>query len=303
MQAVSLLHREAYLLLFLTAAFWGANAVAGKLAVGHVAPLTLSVARWGLACALLSIAGWRQFRDDWPLIRENLPLLGALGFFGFTVFSIALYSALHFTTAINAAILQAGMPAVIFAANFLAFRMTVGLGQITGFLASLLGVVVVVTAGEPLRLLVLDINVGDALLVVAVVVYSGYSVALRRKPDVHWITFMIAITGAAFLTGLPFVALEVATGRFFWPDAQGWAILAFVAIFPSLLGQAFYVRGVGLIGANRAGLFINLVPICGTLMSVVVLGERFGLYHAVALILVLGGIWWAEHTGRSRPRD
>ncbi|MCV0394633.1 MAG: DMT family transporter [Rhizobiaceae bacterium] len=292
------MHRQAYMLLLLTALFWAGNAIAGKLAVGHISPLTLSVARWGVACALLSAAGWRHFRRDWFTIRNHLPLLAGLGFFGFTVFSVALYSALHFTTAINAAILQAGMPAVIFVANFLVFRMSVGVGQVAGFLLSLLGVALVVTAGNPLRLLLLDVNAGDALLILAVAVYSGYSVALRRKPNIHWMSFMIALTGAAFVTGLPFMAFEVAAGSFFWPDMRGWIILAAVAIFPSLLGQAFYVRGVGLIGANRAGLFINLVPIFGTLLSIVILGERFALHHALALALVLGGIWMAEHSGR-----
>lgn len=294
------MHRQAYLLLLLTALFWAGNAIAGKLAIGHISPLTLSVARWGGACAILSIAGWQHFHNDWSRIRGHLPLIAALGFFGFTVFSVALYSALHFTTAINAAILQAGMPAVIFVANFLVFRVGAGVGQVAGFLVSLLGVAIVVTAGNPLRAFLLDVNYGDALLIVAVVAYAGYSVMLRRKPDIHWVSLMIALTGAAFITGLPIIAMEVAAGAFFWPDLTGWAILAAVAIFPSLLGQAFFVRGVNLIGANRAGLFINLVPIFGTLLSIAILGERLAPYHLLAMAFVLGGIWMAEQSGRKR---
>ena len=82
------------------------------------------------------------------------------------------------------------------------------------------------------------------------------------------------------------------------PDARGWSVIFYTAIFPSILAQIFYVRGVELIGANRAGLFVNLVPVFGTLLSVALLGEKFRIYHAVALALVLGGIALAELGGR-----
>ena len=94
------------------------------------------------------------------------------------------------------------------------------------------------------------------------------------------------------------MALEFWYGAGIVPDARGWAVVAYTVVFPSILAQVFYIRGVELIGPNRAGLFINLVPIFGTLMSVLILGEDFQLYHAAAMILVLGGIWLAEHSGR-----
>lgn len=96
------------------------------------------------------------------------------------------------------------------------------------------------------------------------------------------------------MTSLPFVAAEYASGHMVLPDLPGWAIVAYTAIFPSILSQIFYIRGVELIGSNRAGLFINLVPIFGTLLSILILGEDFHFYHALAMALVLGGIWLAE---------
>ena len=125
-------------------------------------------------------------------------------------------------------------------------------------------------------------------MLIGVVVYSGYTVALRRKPAIHWQSLMIVLTGAAFVTTLPFVVAEFAYGAGMLPDARGWAIIAYTAIFPSILSQIFYIRGVELIGANRAGLFINLVPIFGTLLSILILGEDFQLYHAVAMVAGAG---------------
>ena len=292
--------RKAYILLFLTSLFWGGNAVAGKLAVGHVSPMLLTAGRWGLACALLVAIGWRQFRMDWPAIRPKLPLLAVLGMLGFTVFNVALYSALLFTTAINTSIEQAAIPMVIFVANFLLFRTRVATAQILGFLVSIVGVLLTASHGDPTSLLALDLNFGDGLMLVAVLVYGLYTVALRVKPDVHWQSLMVTLTFAAFVTSLPFVAAEAAWGGLIVPDARGWAIVAYVVFFPSLLAQVFYIKGVELIGGNRAGLFINLVPVCGTLLSIVVLGEDFHLYHAVALALVLGGIWLAERSRAAR---
>ncbi len=292
-------HRNAYLLLLLTTLFWGGNAVAGKLAVGHVSPMLLTAARWGLSLVLLLLLGSRRLAADWPQIRAHLPLLTLLGALGFSIFNIALYSALLYTTAINVSIEQAGMPLLIFLANFLFFGVRVSALQIVGFLLSIAGIALTASHGDPARLLALDVNFGDALMLVAVVVYSAYTVALRFRPDIHWQSTMIVLCAAALLTSLPFVVAE-----FWWreagvvPDGRGWAVIAYTVLFPSLLAQVFYIAGVGLIGANRAGLFINLVPIFGTLLSILVLGEDFRLYHALAMALVLGGIWLAETSGR-----
>ncbi len=292
------MHRQAYILLILTMLFWGGNAIAGKLALGHISPMLLTAARWGIAAAILVYLGRKRIAADWPAIRARLPFLMSLGFFGFTIFNVALYSALKYTSAINASIEQAGMPMLIFIVNFLLFGLRASAGQIIGFLLSIVGVAFTASHGAPLRLLQLEINFGDALMLVGVIVYSGYTVALRQKPDVHWQSLMIVLTGSAFVTTLPFVAAEFAYGAGILPDSQGWAIIGYTAIFPSVLSQVFYIRGVELIGANRAGLFINLVPIFGTLLSIIVLGEDFRAYHAIAMALVFGGIWLAETSGR-----
>ena len=289
---------NAYLLLGLTTLFWGGNAVAGKLAVGHVSPMLLTTLRWGLAMAILLAIGWPRLRTDWSKVRRRLLYLTALGALGFTVFNMALYTALIYTSAINASIEQAGIPMLIFAGNFLLFRMRVTWAQIVGFILSLAGVAVAASHGHPVALLNLDINFGDVLMLIAALVYAAYTVALRFRPMIHWQSLMIMLTGTAFVTGIPFALAEFWTANAIVPDAQGWAIVIYTVLFPSILAQIFYIRGVELIGANRAGLFINLVPIFGTLLSILLLGEDFYAYHALAMIMVLGGIWLAEHSGR-----
>jgi drug/metabolite transporter (DMT)-like permease len=295
-------HRKAYSLLLLTTLFWGGNAVAGKLAAGHVSPMLLTTSRWIAAFALLLAIGLPRLKADWPAVLSRFWLLFGLGALGFTVFNVAFYSALVYTTAINVSIEQAGIPMIIFILNFLLFRTRVTAAQIVGFLLSIVGIALTASHGDPARLMELDVNVGDAIMLIAVLVYGMYSVGLRFKPEIHWQSMIIVLAGSATVTSIPFAIAEYFQGAAIVPDAQGWAVIAYTVLFPSIISQVFYIRGVELIGANRAGLFINLVPIFGTLLSILILGEDFQLYHGLAMILVLGGIWLAEHSGRKMAR-
>lgn len=294
------MHRKAYALLILTMLFWGGNSVAGKLAVGHISPMMLTTLRWVIALAVLVPLSWTSLREDWPVIRRNFLLLAALGAIGFTFFTAAMYSALTYTTAINAAIEQAGMPMVIFLANFILFRIRVGWLQIVGFVMSLVGIALTASHGELSRLTGLKINFGDALMLLAVLSYGSYTVALRFKPPIRWQSTIFILSASAFVTSIPFLAWEIASGGLIAPDATGWGVTVYAALLPSVVAQVFYIRGNELIGGNRASLFINLVPIFGIVLSVLILRETFHLFHLVAMTLVLGGIWLAENSGRKQ---
>ncbi|MER8692552.1 DMT family transporter [Mesorhizobium opportunistum] len=301
------MHRSAYIFLLLTTLLWGGNSVAGKLAVDHVSPMTLVFLRWVLAVAILLPIGWRTIQEDWPVVRRHWFVLAALGASGFTLFNTIFYTALNYTTAINVSIEQAAMPVLIIVANFIFFRLRVSWAQIAGVVLTIFGVVLTACHGDPRRLLALQLNFGDAIMLVAVVLYSGYSVGLRMKPVMRWQSLMLSLAVAALITSLPFFLWEVAAGKVIVPDARGWTVIVYTAIGASAISQITYIRGNELIGANRAGLFINLVPIFGTLLSVLIVGETFQLYQALALVLVLGGIALAEYSGRktailNRPR-
>ncbi len=191
------MNRNAYVLLLLTTLFWGGNAVAGKLAVGHVSPMLLTCSRWALACAILLAFGWRRLKAGLAGAgkRNILPMLSPARRLGFTVFNVALYSALNYTTAINVSIEQAGMPMLIFLLNFILFHLRVTWAQIVGFVVSLAGVILTAAHGEPARLLDLDVNFGDALMLIAVLVYAAYTVGCASsRPQVHWKSLMIVLT-------------------------------------------------------------------------------------------------------------
>lgn len=291
--------QRAYIYLMLTTLFWGANAVAGKLAVGVISPMLLTTMRWSLAVILLVSFAWPQIRRDMPAIRNHWPVLAALGAAGFAAFNITLYSALEYTSAINVVIMQAGMPLVIFLANLLIFRVAITGGQVLGFILTVAGVMTVASGGSIEQLLSLTLNRGDAIMLVAVLVYGGYTVALRYRPVMHWQSMMAVMATAAIAASIPFTIWEIAVGRVVWPGVEGLAIVAYTAIFPSLISQVLFIQANGMIGSNRAGLFVNLVPIFGTILSVLVLRETLHVFHIVALVLVMGGIWLAERVKRA----
>ncbi|MHA6642532.1 DMT family transporter [Mesorhizobium sp. A623] len=291
------MHKKAYLLLLATTLFWAGNAVAGKLAVGHVSPMLLNAARWCFMLALLLAVGQRHLAADRAAIRGHWRFLLFMGALGFTGFSVAMYSALVYTSATNVSIEQGGMPLFVFLASFLLFGTRTTSGQAAGFVLSFIGVVVTAIHGNVYNLLHLDMNFGDALMLLAIIAFGFYTAAVRRMPDIHWISLMTALCIGAVIGAVPFVVAEAVSGSLLLPDMQGWMVIAYAIVFPSLMAQAFYVRAVEEIGPNRAGVFINLLPLWGVLLSGVILGETFQAYHAVALALVVLGVLIAEYSG------
>jgi drug/metabolite transporter (DMT)-like permease len=285
---------NAWLLLTITTLCWAGNAIASRLAVGEISPMALVCLRWIIGCAALYAITWRQFHVDWPVIRTHGPVIVLMGALGFTAFNALFYVAAHHTTAVNLTIIQGAIPVFTMIGALLVFGTAIRGLQIVGILVTLAGILVVATHGEWGKLLALTLNTGDLYMLVCCLLYAGFALALKRRPPVSGAAFLTALSFVAFLTSLPLLAWEVATHRVVWPTVPGWLVVAYVALFPSLIAQFFFMRGVELIGPARAGLFINLVPVFGALMAVGLLGEPFGWHHLLALALVLGGIWLAE---------
>lgn len=284
-----------YFLLTMTTIFWAGNTIAGRLAIGNVSPMFLTAIRWFLAFSLLAIFYPDIARRAPAMLRERPLYVIIMGIIGFTGFNAIYYIAAHYTYAVNLGIMQASTPIFVMlgAGLFQGARITGG--QIAGLLAGLVGVLIVASTGKLSVLMNLDFNRGDLMVLGVSAVYAMYSLGLRYKPK-EWegLALFAAMAMVAAITSLPLLAAEVALGKFFWPTLQGWGVIAFVAVFPSLLAQIWYIKGVQMVGAARAGFLFNAIPVFAAVMSIIILGEPFGWYHAVGLALVIGGIAWAE---------
>lgn len=288
------LNRQPYLLLGLTAVIWAGNAIAGRLARGEISPMLLTNVRWVIACLVLAVIARAEARAAWGVLAARWRFVVPMGALGFTAFNALFYIAAHHTTAVNITILQSAIPAFVLLGAFVLFGTPVGPMQIVGTAVTLVGVAAVAAQGSLANLLDLHFNIGDLWIFLAGLLYAGYTLGLRKRPPVPGLVLFSAFAGVAFVTSVPLVLAEAAMGGLQWPTLTGWAIAVYVALFPSLVAQVFFMRGVELIGPGRAGVFMNLVPVCGAILAVLILNEPFHTYHALALALVVGGIWLAE---------
>jgi drug/metabolite transporter (DMT)-like permease len=301
--SLSRLLGQPYLLLTLCTLFWGGNAVAGKAAVGNIDPYVLILFRWGGAFLLLVPVAIGPVRRDWPTLRARWWLYLFYGAVGYAAFNVLIYVAAYFTSGVNNALDQVSINIFVMALNFALFRTRVAPLQLIGVLLSIGGVALTATHGDLTRILSLSMNFGDVLVIIASFGYALYSIALRWRPSTHWLSFLAASFFGAVLAslvfqlglggGIPHLVANIPT-----ITPAGWGIVAYTVTLPSLVSQMFYVRGVEAIGANRASLFINLIPLFGAVGAVLILGEQLLPFHFIAGALICAGIVLAEWSVR-----
>ena len=286
--------RSAWLLLLLTMFFWGCNVPVARLSVGEVSPMTIVCARWAIGLALLAAFAPRRVWTEALSLRSRWIFLLLMGF-AMTASNSFIFLAAKYTTGVNLAILQGVTPVFVLAGAALVYRMPVTGVQMAGVLMTLIGVVVVATRGAPLTILGLHLNRGDIYQLLSAVIYSCYVVALKNRPAVSSLALFSVIAVVSFVTSIPLLTLEAATGNFFMPTWKGIAALGYIAIFTSILGHLFFMRAVDLLGPGRAAIFHNITPVIGAILSVIILGEALKPYHLTALTLVMAGIYVCEH--------
>ena len=279
-----------YLLLTLAVFFWAGNFIFGRAFHAEIPPVALAFWRWSCAALLVTGPSLRHLRRDrGALLAAWRPVL-ILSALGIGAFNTLVYSGLQYTQAINALLIQSLMPVLIVLFSWLLFREQLRPLQSAGILVSLWGAVTIIARGEPAVLASLQFNRGDLLVGAAVLCYAGYSVLLRTRPAVHPLSFITVTFWLGTLLILPLYLWESMTVRPLQLQPVTLLVIGYVAIFPSILSYLCYNRGVGEIGANRAGLFIHLLPVFGSIMAIVFLGEQLFWHHVVGIALIAVGI-------------
>ncbi len=287
----------AYVLLCIATLAWAGNFIVGRYIHAQVTPVTLSYGRWGLALLILLPFTLRAVLRQLPLVRQHLYLFAALGLTGMTLFHSFVYAALEATGAINAALILSMTPVVIVALSWLLDREPISPLQAAGIAVSLVGAVVLITRGDLSAVRTLDFNRGDLWMLIAVPNWALYSVLLRRRP--HDVAPMVVLTvtiaaGLAFLT--PVFIFELVRGSDFRVNTETLLSVAYVALFASVIAYVCWNRGVALIGANRAGLFMHLVPVFSALLAIAILGESLEGHHLSGVALIVLGIYLTTST-------
>ena len=292
----------AYLLI--ATAMWAGNAIAGRLLVGSISPITLSAVRWGLAALLLLPFGWRVFKPQSAFWYNKKRFL-LLGLFGVGSYNVLLYLALQTSTAINVTLIGASMPIWMLLIGAVWYQVKPNFLQLLGAIVSLVGVAIVLTRGELSALVSMQIVVGDLLIMLATILWAFYSWMLSRpgsstEREWPWADFLMAQVLVGLLWTSFFDGFEIAMGHFHL-ELNAWtgSLILFVAIGPSLVAYRCWGLGVNGAGPTVAAFFANFIPLFTALLSAAMLGEPPQLFHGLAFALIAIGIWVSAPKGRS----
>jgi drug/metabolite transporter (DMT)-like permease len=280
---------SAWTLLVLANLLWAGNIVLGRGMVGMVPPIALAYWRWTGAFLIAIGFAWPYLRRDWRVLLGRWRLMLVLSATGIATYNTMSYIGLTSTTALNVLLLQSAGPLIIILWAFALFGDRPSIWQAAGVVVSLIGVAVIAAHGSLESLLHLSLNRGDVWILVAMLIYGVYAALFRVRPATHPMSFLVATMGIGSMMILPFYLWEVAEGARIEGGLPAWLALAYIAVFPSFIAYLFFNRGIELIGAARSGQSWHLMPVFGSILAVVFLGEQFHIYHAVGIALIAGG--------------
>lgn len=289
----------AYTLLALAALFWTGNWVVGRMLADLVPPSALTFWRWAIAVALLMpLVGPRLWSARRLLVREWRPIV-VLGLLGGGLHNVLQYWGLDYTLATNGAILNATTPVLIIVLGTLVFRDPFPRRAAAGAFIALLGTLALITRLDYAMLASVGPNRGDLLIFISMVMLSAYTVGLRRRPaGLDPLSFLACFAIVALVpVGIGY-AIEHAAGQRIVLNPTSIGGMLYIAVFPALLAYLFWDIGVRAVGAARAGVFMYLMPVFGSVLGMLLLGERFALYHAVGMGLIFAGVAIATRAGR-----
>ena len=288
------LANQPYLLLSITALCWAGNAIVGRLAAGHIPPVTLSFLRWSFAFLIILPFAWKHLKRDWGAIRAGLGTMIFLSVIGISAFNTLQYWALEHTQALNTLLLQSAGPLFVAVWSLILLGVRLTLAQAGGIALSLIGVLVILLHGDLTALTSIEFNKGDVIFTAALAIFGLYSVLSLKRPQIHGLSFVGFTFGCGAVCLVPLWIWELFTRPAMQLNAANLLSLFYVAVFPSTLAYLCFNRGVQLIGANRAAPFFHVVPVFGSAMAIVFLGEHPQLFHIIGFALVLTGVFVAS---------
>ena len=282
----------AYILLILTTIFWSGNFIVGKAAsIYEIPPFSLNFYRWFFAGLILMPFTIKEILNKRQYILDNIGFFIILGITSITIFNSIVYYSLYYTQVISGVLMISTIPVwIIFISSILNIEKT-NIFQVLGVALSLMGVLFIITKADIELIKNLDFNKGDLTMVIAMFSWALYSALLKKKTyEISQISLLqvIIITGLIFL--IPIYFIEMNMGNVIKLGKPFYLTLTYVVLFPGLAAFFFWIKGIALIGANRAGAFLHLMPIFGAIMAMIIFKEKFMFYHFLGAIFIVTGI-------------
>ena len=267
--------------------------IVGKIAfLTNIPPLSLVFYSWSLVWLILLPFTFKEILKHKNTILDNLPLLFFLGFTSVGLFNSFTYLSLIHTQVINATLFNTAIPAVIILLCFLFNVEKTNKFQILGLIISVLGILSIITKLDVEILLSLNFNRGDIIMMGGVITWGIYSTLLKKKKfTLPLLTLVHVICTFGLICVFPQFLYEFSQGQFIKIDIDLFYILIFLALFPSIGSYYCWAGAVSIIGANRAGIFLSLIPLFSTIMAIIFFNEQFNFYHSLGAILIVLGLF------------
>ena len=284
--------KTAYIFLVLTTLFWAGNFIVGKAASFYeIPPFTLNFYRWLFAWLILAPFTFKEIAAKKNYILKNTKLIVILGITSITIFNSIVYYSLNFTQVISGVLMISTIPVMIIIFCWLLKIEKTNVYQILGVIFSLSGVVVIITRADLDILLNLNFNKGDLWMVVAMFSWAMYSALLRKKKfELSQLSLLQTIISAGLIFLLPAYLIELALGYRVNIHLPFVLTLTYVVLFPGLASFIFWIKGISIIGSNRSGIFLHLIPIFSTILAIIIFKEKFMIYHLFGATLIIAGI-------------
>ena len=283
---------KAYFLLTLTAFFWSGNFIVGKAASNYeIPPFSLNFYRWLFAFIILLPFTYKEILDNKKYILENIGFFIILGITSITVFNSIVYYSLYHTQVISGVLMISTIPVwIMFIASLLKIEKT-NIFQILGVLFSFIGVLLIITKANLEILVNLDFNKGDITMVFAMFSWAVYSALLKKQTyQISQLGLLEVIITFGLIFLIPIYFIEYQIGFRVNLEIPFLLILGYVVLFPGLASFILWIKGISLIGANRSGIFLHLMPILSAIMAMIIFNERFMFYHILGGLFILSGI-------------
>jgi drug/metabolite transporter (DMT)-like permease len=286
-------NNSAYIFLVLATLFWSGNFIVGKAAsFFEIPPFTLNFYRWTFAWLILAPFTLKEIIQKKNYIIKNIKLILILGITSITIFNSIVYYSLNFTQVISGVLMISTIPVMIIFFSWLFKIEKTNIYQILGVIFSLLGVTIIVTQADLDILVNLNFNKGDLWMVVAMFSWAIYSALLRKKKfDLSQASLLEVIISAGLILLLPAYLIEKALGFELNVNLPFVLTLSYVVLFPGLASFICWIKGIAIIGPNRAGIFLHLMPIFSTVLAMLIFKEQFMNYHLFGAIFIIGGIF------------
>tara|TARA_B100001996_G_scaffold304187_1_gene245065 strand:+ start:659 stop:1564 length:906 start_codon:yes stop_codon:yes gene_type:complete len=282
----------AYLLLTLAALFWSGNFVIGKTASFYeIPPFSLNFYRWLFVWIILFPFTFKEIYQNKKYILQNFGLFLVLGITGITIFNSVVYYSLYFTQVISGILMISTIPVMIILISSILRIEKTNSFQIIGVILSLVGVFCIITKTDLDLIKNLDFNKGDLSMTIAMFSWATYSALLKKKKyKLSQISLLQVIISFGFVFLVPIYFIESKIGNPLNFSLPFFLILTYAVLFPAIASYLFWIKGISIIGANRAGVFLHLMPIFGAILAMIIFKEKFMFYHVLGAIFILSGI-------------